>query len=376
MRIGFESKRAFTNFTGLGNYSRSTIELLSTFYPNNEYYLYTTPYKQRQILSFAERDNIKIRQPKGFFSFIPSLWRSFAVAKEAKQDKISIFHGLSGEMPIGLKKHGIKTAVTIHDLIFLRYPEFYKPIDRKIYKKKFTMSAQNADIVIAISEQTKQDCISLLGIDESKIRVVYQGCSAIFEKRCSDLEKEKVSQLYELPEKYFLYVGTIEERKNLITAIKALPQTPENYKLIVIGRPTPYITQVKEEIQKLALEDRVIFLQNIPTEHLPSIYQMAFAFIYPSLFEGFGIPIIEAINSKIPVITSSVSCLPEAGGPDSLYISPYDFNELASHLNKLILNENFRSDVIAKSYEYAQRFSKENVANNLWAVYKELSSSL
>lgn len=373
MRIGFEAKRAFSNFTGLGNYSRSTIEQLAEFFPSNEYFLYTTPYKPNDVHSFACRNNIKIVKPKGLAALIPSIWRSFGIGSDAKRDGVELFHGLSGEIPSGLSRKGIKSVVTIHDLIFLRYPEFYKAIDRKIYLKKFTKSAHEADLVIAISEQTKQDCVSFLGIDESKVKVVYQGCSGIYNQAATDEEKVNVAKQHNLPKRYLLYVGTVEERKNLLTVVKALPLIPNDIELVVVGRrAAPYADKVKSAISELGVENRVKFLRNIPSTSLPALYQMALAFTYPSIFEGFGIPILEALCSKIPVITTNVSCLPEAAGPDSLYIDPYDHQMLANHVCNLAESASYRTEVVEKSHLHTLSFTPEKIANNIYATYQEL----
>ena len=372
MIIGFDAKRAFRNFTGLGNYSRSTVSLLSVFFPDNSYILYTPPYKPHPEHRFANRENIQIVQPQGVYRRFPSVWRSLGITSNAKHDGVQLFHGLSGELPTGLNKRNIRSVVTIHDLIFLRYPQFYKPIDRRIYRKKFKSACENADLVIAISKQTKQDIIDFFGIADDKIRLVYQGCDPQFYETCSDERKQAVAAKYQLPLNYILYVGTIEERKNLNTIVRALASLPDKYSLVAAGKPTAYMQRVNSEIDRLGLNSRVHFIHKVDFRDLPAIYQQAEVFALPSVFEGFGIPVLEALNSKIPVIASNISSLPEAGGAHSMYINPVDSRELEQALLRLFADNDLRNSMITNGYQHALNFREEKIAADLWNVYAEL----
>jgi glycosyltransferase involved in cell wall biosynthesis len=372
MRIGFDAKRAFKNFTGLGNYSRSTISILSEYYPDNQYFLYTTFYKKHPLLTFANRPNITVRGPEGMLKRLPAAWRTYGMRTDINFDKIELFHGLTAELPVGIAAK-TRTVVTIHDLIFLRYPEYYKPIDRWIYTKKYVSACKRADLVIAISEQTKQELISFFNTDERKIRLVYQGCDPQFYRTCPDLEKKNVKALYKLPDEYVLYVGTIESRKNLLTLVKALRRLPEPLKLVVVGSPTSYFNQVQHYIATHQLESRVVFLHHTVFHHLPAIYQQAQVFCCPSLFEGFGIPLLEALHSRVPVVAAHSSSLPEAGGPGSLYVEALDEQALAGALLKAIEDKPFRQQMIDAGLRHAQQFNEEHIAKNLWDVYRELT---
>jgi glycosyltransferase involved in cell wall biosynthesis len=286
-------------------------------------------------------------------------------------DKIELFHGLTAELPVGIASK-TRTVVTIHDLIFLRYPEYYKSIDRWIYTKKYASACKRADLIIAISEQTKQELVSFFNTDEKKIRLVYQGCDPQFYQACSDLEKKNVKALYKLPDHYVLYVGTIESRKNLLTLVKALQLLPEPLKLVVVGSPTAYFRQVQQYIAAHHLESRIVVLHNTVFHHLPAIYQQAQTFCAPSLFEGFGIPLLEALNSSVPVVAANTSSLPEAGGPGSLYVEPLDEQAYAKAILKTIADKPFRQQMIDSGVNYAQQFREEHIANNMWNVYREL----
>ncbi len=371
MRIGFDAKRAFRNFTGLGNYSRSTISILSDYYPNNEYYLYTTFYKKHPMQNFANRPNINIRRPDGMLKRLPSAWRYFGLSADLLFDKIDIFHGLTAEIPVGIPSR-TRSVVTIHDLIFLRYPEYYKSIDRWIYTKKYRSACKRADLIIAISQQTKQEIIDFFGINEEKIRLVYQGCDPQFYQVATPREKANVKALYQLPDKYILYVGTIEHRKNLLTLVKAMELLPEPLQLVVVGKPTVYFDTVMKYIEAHKLERRIVFLPRTDFKHLPAIYQQAGAVCFPSLFEGFGIPALEALNSRTPLVASKISSLPEAGGPGSLYVDPLNHEEMAAALLKATTDEQARQKMITDGVAYARNFHEDHIAKNLWSVYQEL----
>ena len=369
MKIGFDAKRAFHNSTGLGNYSRDLIKILATYYAENEYYLYNPkPKKIDKIPSFT---HVHERLPTSFiWKKLSSIWRQSPIVNQLLRDDIDIYHGLSGEIPRNGKLKQIKSVVTIHDLIFLRYPELYKPIDRKIYLKKFKYAAENATKIIAISKQTKQDIIDFFHIDSQKIEVVYQGCHSIFKTSATPEATASLREKYNLPDRFLLNVGTIEKRKNLLSILKAITDIDVN--LVVVGRKTDYFQEVESFITENNLTHRVHFLEGLSLSELANLYQLAEIFIYPSIIEGFGIPIIESLFSGTPVITTSGGVFPEAGGPHSIYVPAGDILALKEQIYSLLRDESRRSQMIEKGYEYAQKFTDENIASNLIKVYKSI----
>jgi glycosyltransferase involved in cell wall biosynthesis len=229
----------------------------------------------------------------------------------------------------------------------------------------------NADRVIAISEQTQADIIHYFGIPEEKIDVVYQGCDMAFYQQWTETAKRKLAQKYRLPSSYLLYVGTIEPRKNLLQVIRARHLGKLDIPLIAVGRSTAYMKQVQEYITGHSLKD-ITFLQDIPSGDLPGIYQMANAFIYPSRFEGFGIPILEALISRTPVITSKGSCFHEAGGQASLYVDPDNTDEMIHAIRLVLDDQNLRKEMREKGYTHALGFREEVIAENLMKVYRNV----
>ena len=172
MRIGYDAKRAFNNTSGLGNYSRFVISAMARLFPENKYALFTPKQSTRFRSFYPQNPSVSVIEPTGLNAKIPGFWRVFNQLSDIKKNKVEIFHGLSNELPVGLSKAGIKSVVTIHDLIFLRFPELYKPIDRLIYKRKFAAACRQADKIVAISEQTKTDIIEFFGTAPEKIEVI------------------------------------------------------------------------------------------------------------------------------------------------------------------------------------------------------------
>lgn len=364
MKIAFDGKRFFNNNSGLGNYSRDLIRILAASFPENEYFLFNDNQSQRGKDIVALPNVSFVETSKGNWS------RQLKMGKDAQQINAGIFHGLSGELPLKWTEKKIKKIVTIHDLIFLRFPQYYSFFDRKIHFWKFKKAAEQADLIIAISEQTKRDIIQFLKVPEEKIRVIYQGCHHAFKANQSEEFLISIKEKYNLPERFILNVGTIEERKNLLNIVKAINGT--EIPLIVIGKKTKYFNKVQKFLKKNKLESQVQLLENVSMEELAAIYKLADIFVYPSLFEGFGIPVIEALFSETPVITSNVSCLPEAGGPDSVYIDPTNFQDIKAKINFLWDNESERNRRARKGLEFVQKFEDQLIAKNLHTVYQEL----
>lgn len=381
MNIGFDAKRAFHNSTGLGNYSRTLIQGLAVYYPHNKYFLFNPKPSHHYQFSFS---NVHEVLPEGLVDKnLSSLWRSSLVKNDLKKFGIQLYHGLSNEIPIGIKKTAVPAVVTIHDLIFERYPEQFKKMDVIIYRKKFKYACLNADRIIAISNQTKQDIINRYKIHESKIDVCYQSCHPVFAEKIDDVVKERLRKKYGLPENFFLYVGSIIERKNLLNICRALLQLKEkiNAPLIVIGNGKKYKQLVKNFIAENNLEKQIIFLSEKISDDdkqfqqattIAAMYQMAVAFIYPSFFEGFGIPVLESLWSKTPVITSNTSCLPEAGGSGAFYIDPHSVDAIAQAMQKLYYDSDLRNKMIEEGWQHAQNFSLQKSSAAVINVYKKM----
>jgi glycosyltransferase involved in cell wall biosynthesis len=382
MNIGFDAKRAYHNDTGLGHYSRTLIRSLAEYYPEHQYYLFNP-----KPSSIFQLNGINLHEvlPQHFTDkLFPSVWRSSRVKKDLTKKGIGLYHGLSHEIPVNIHKTGIPSVVTIHDLIHERYPEQYNPVDVKIYSKKFRYACTHADKVIAISEQTKKDIIDFYKTPAEKISICYQSCNPAFSKIVTDEEKMEVKEKYGLPDHFFLSVGSVIERKNLLNICRALFLLKDelDIPLIVIGDGGKYKARIKDYIRQTGLDNKIIFLSEKESARssisyktaadFPAIYQSAIALIYPSFFEGFGIPVLEALWSRLPVITSNVSCLPEAGGDGAHYIDPNSPEEIAAGMKKIYSDKNYTSGLISNGWQHAQHFTQKKCADAVMDVYKTL----
>ena len=384
MKISFDAKRAFQNFTGLGNYSRTLLQTLSKFYPENEYHLFTPKLSNNErIKEFLKSDGYIFHSSPGVFQFFKSLWRSVGISIFLKKSDIQIYHGLSHELPFFLPKK-IKTVLTIHDLIHLRYPNQYGWFDRKVFTFKSRYACRVADVIVAISEQTKRDIVSFYKIDANKVRVIYQSCHEQYQNfsnyldivNPNDIKKNflTIYEKYNLPKHYILYVGTINERKNALTLIRAyekiMNQTDAD--LVIIGNGSDYYIKVKNYLNENNLAHRVHLKPVVDFRDIPSIYWNAEIFAHPSVFEGFGIPIIEALYCGVPVVCSSGSCFAEAAGVNSKFVEPFDVDAWAKTLLELLNNPTEQKTMREAGFKFVQKFKNDVIAQQWNALYQSL----
>lgn len=387
MNIGFDAKRAAQNRTGLGNYSRFVIRILSEKFAGNQYHLYTPkPHRMPYLQEIPTLKHLFLHfPPQGIWSRIRSLWRVWGITKDIQKDGIQIFHGLSNELPLNIGTpeqrkmkaggKGCKYIVTVHDLIFIHTPQYYHWIDRQIYNFKFRRACRCADRVIAVSEYTKQEIMHYYHTPESKIDVVYQGCDPVFSQEIEEGKLQEVKARYQLPDKFVLYVGSIEERKNLMLVAKAMAELNRRAAIhvVAVGRRTAYVDQIQDFLKAQGIDYLFHFYHQVPYADLPSFYKWASTFAYPSRIEGFGIPLLEAISSGVPAIGCTGSCLEEAGGPNSIYVNPDDAKGMADAILRTCTDEPLRQHMISEGKKYALNFSDEKLSNDLMKVYENLS---
>jgi glycosyltransferase involved in cell wall biosynthesis len=380
LNIAFDAKRAFQNTTGLGNYSRSLISALAIHYPEHHYFLFAP--KQTGLFNTAPYAGMQTMLPKkAWHRWFRGAWRSKYVVGDLQRHGIDLYHGLSHEIPFGIHRSGIKSVVTMHDLIFERYPGQYNPIDVQTYRRKAKYACKYADRVVAISQQTREDLITFYDTDPEKIAVVYQSCDPAFAVPHTPEQLQAMRQSYKLPEQYLLYVGSVIERKNLLGIVKALHLSKGDIglPLVVVGDGKAYKKEVKAFIAAHGMERHIIWLneQRRPAyADLPLLYQGAKAFLYPSTFEGFGIPILEALWSRTPVITSRGSCFAETAGDAAAYIDPLEPATIAQAIRQVIEDPSLAQDMKEKGWAHAHRFTPDKCAAAMMEVYNGLNAEI
>lgn len=386
MNIGFDAKRAFHNSTGLGVYSRVLLDLLTQYFPEHEYYLFNP--LPGNLYEPPARQVHEIQPQKTIHKFLKGAWRSRWVINDVQKLGIQLYHGLSHEIPVGIGKTGAASIVTIHDMFPEIYPDNFKPIDLKIYRAKTRYACTYSTRILAISHETKKHIVDIYSVDPEKIDVIHQSYDPAFDRIATAQQKALVRKKYNLPAEYFLHVGTIIERKNLLNICKAinLIKNEMNTPLVVIGNGKAYKQKVKVYLTEHKLEQRVIFLSDalaaagnspfITAEDMPAIYQMSKAMIYPSFYEGFGIPVAEGLASGVPVITSNTSCLPEAGGDAALYINPESADEIAEALKKVYSDEHLVTTMREKGLKHVKNFTQQTYAHAVMDMYLKTMHSI
>lgn len=363
MILGFDSKRLFHNKTGLGTYSRLLVKGIHDAFPEENLVLFA----QNAHQSPFQED---FSQLKTVGSSLP-LWRSWGMRNSICEEGCDIFHGLSNELPLGIEKLKIRTLVTIHDVIFKVDPQLYPWLDRKIYDFKWKHSCRVADKVVAVSDHTRQDLCRYYGLHEEKI-VVLAPPVATSE---TNLNLDEVRKHYHLPDQFFLYVGALTRRKNVISILKALNRlkSADRVPVMIIGAG-PEKKALEDYIRESGLTNTAYFLGYVPTVHLPAIYKMAYALIYPSFYEGFGIPIVEALRQRTPVITSNTSAMPESAGPGGLLINPTDPDDLADAMLRILEDSNLHQQLSEAGYWHSLKYSPETICKEQMEIYREMAN--
>lgn len=336
LNIGFDAKRLFLNNAGLGNYSRWLVKGLLSQFPENAYHLYTPNVSEKE--KEFNKENVYTHLAPNLFK---TFWRTKGIKKDLIKDKINVYHGLSNELPMGIEKTGIKTVVTIHDLIFKIFPEYYNAIDRAIYDRKFLSACERADKIVAVSQHTKQSIIENYKINPDKIEVIYLDTAERYHHEPDQDKVKEIRDKYEIRRPFFLNVGALGGRKNQLNLLEAYAAISDRTEvdLVFAGKPGKDLEAFNKLVKKCDLERRVTHISFITDEELYYLYHGSYATVYPSLYEGFGIPILESYRSGKPVLTSEGSSLEEVAGQAGLICNPKDVSSISEQLLKLTESE-------------------------------------
>lgn len=373
MRIGIDLIPIIGGGAGLQRYAQQLIEGLAKFGHENEYVLFLN---EKVYNSFSIKQdnfkNIKVRTPPRTRFVFGQIYLPFRSIFE----NLDLLHSPVSASPYFTSK---KSVVTVLDLTFLLYPETMTKRSRFYWDFFMRLSIKKAWRIITMSESTKGDLINYFGVPDKKIRVIH--ISLIEDLSRSKLAKshiERVKKKYGLPERYILYLGTLEPRKNIKRLVQAFYKVKKKgdieYKLIIAGKKGWLFSDIFQVVNDLDLRDDVIFTGFIPDKDLPGIYSGAALFVFPSLYEGFGLPPLEAMACGTPVITSNVSSLPEVVGNAAILIDPYNIEELADAIYRVLSDANLRSEMINKGLSQVKKFSWERCARETLRVYEEVYS--
>ncbi len=317
---------------------------------------------------YLMRRNCSVVLPRGLVR--GAIWRTFQFGNGSNAYNLDLFHGLSNELPIGLHRSNIPSVVTIHDVAFRTFTDMYKWADRQIYDYKWRYACETSDRIIAISECTKRDIIRFYNVPEEKIDIVYQPVNPVYYQ--DDVIRQDYTQNI-TDREYILYVGAVNSRKNLLGIVKALELIPESRRpaLVVVGNGREYRQKVEQYIAEHNLDKWIIWANQIDNDQLIALYRNALMMVYPSFYEGFGLPIVEALLCACPVVTSNVSCLPEAGGPYSLMADPSSAEDIATQISRLLDDSDLCERNSRQGREWAiNTFNPSKLAKDLLSVYE------
>lgn len=300
------------------------------------------------------------------------LWEQLALPGALRRAHADVFHAPVNVLPARLP---CPAVVTVHDLAFIHYPQYVRPA-RRVYQRTFTRrSTRAATLVVADSQSTKRDLIALFTVPAERVRVVYPAIEPDFEPTADAARLAAFQARQQLPEHYLLFVGTLEPRKNLLGLVEAYamlraldPQAPP---LVIAGGKGWYYQAVFDRVRALNLEGQITFAGYIAREDQPLWYSGADLFVYPSVYEGFGLPVAEALACGTPTLTSNVSSLPEAGGPVAVQVAPDDPGEMAHAMQRMLADPMLRQRTAVEAPRWTQRFSLERMAAGYAAIYQE-----
>ncbi|HWB63350.1 MAG TPA: glycosyltransferase family 1 protein [Chitinophagales bacterium] len=366
MRVAFDAKRVFNNGTGLGNYARVLLNALMRDYKDNEYLLFTPRLKDEFFHQLNGSFKTILPETKYSRAF-SSVWRSWGISRDLLRERVNIYHGLSNELPFNIHHTGIKTVVTIHDLIFFKHTEQYPWIDRQVYKTKTKYAVKHADKIIAISHETKHDIIAFYKVPAEKIEVIYPAVEPIFYSGI-------ITPNPAPGKKYLLNVSSFYPRKNqrnLVLAYAAIANKIEE-ELWLVGGEGNMKAEIEALIESKKLTRRIKVLTGVSNAALPALYQNASAFIYPSVFEGFGMPVQEALFCGTPVIASKGGAIEEAAGGGSVFIDPYSVEDIAGKILKVTSDAALRKGMIEAGRKHAETMNDKALAANTMRVYRGL----
>lgn len=370
MQVCLDLSPAVHHHAGLGRYAYELLLALAKIDPENTYsILYNNPHQAQidpTLRSFPHYTTTLSYKPWRFSALLAHFLGFF---QDRLLPNVDVFHATDHLLP---RFSRIKTVFTLHDLIFLFHPETHKPLNRWFLTLMMPRFLRAADAIIAVSECTKRDAVRAYGIPEEKITVIYEGVSPRF--RPADPETVQAMRAkYGLPEHFILYVGTIEPRKNLTALLEAMTNLQSAIcNLVIVGKKGWLYEGFFQRLRELGLEERVHFTGYVPDEDLPALYSAADLFVFPSLYEGFGLPVLEAMACGAPVVCSDTSSLPEVAGDAALLVNPTDVRALAAAIERVLTDEALRASLQARGLERARRFTWEEAARRTLEVYQQV----
>lgn len=378
MKIGIDIRLIGKKRTGDETVIFNLVKNLAKIDNENSYFLFTDILDEKTIAEIKE--SLAIENKKNFkIIFLPAnkfSWNFWILPMYLRKNPVDIYH-TQYITPWFVPKN-IKIVTIIHDISFNFFPQFIKFFDLFFLKILIPISLRRADKIIAVSEFTKDEIIKFYKISPEKIECVYNAISDEFSNNnVSEEQLKETKNKYNLPDKFILYVGTLQPRKNipqLIEAFSRIKGKLENFKLVICGNKKAhnYDKRIENSIKTNNLENDVIFPGFIDEEDKQAVYRLAQVFAFPSFYEGFGIPLLEAMSQKVPIIASSIPSLKEVSGDSALYFDTASLDDFSQKMYDICINKKLREELVQLGNERINFFSWEKSAVKMLAIYKNL----
>ncbi len=375
MRIGFDITAIPRAKSGVGFYVLNLLKALAKIDKENTFYIFSK--KEDELLVDFEADNFHTIWHSMSNRLLRLGWEQTLLPRHISKYKLNIFHSPHYTVPL---KCRVPVVTTFHDMTFFSHPEVHEKSKVIFFQRMIPIAAQRADAIIAVSESTKKDVVNFLNLPKDKVDVIYEGVDVNFYRPISkDQKVDLIRERYGLEKDFLLFVGTLEPRKNIEGVIKAFLQvtkkTKKQYNLVVGGTKGWHYKSIFELVQKMNLHREVIFTGYVPEEDLPYLFNAASVFVYPSFYEGFGIPPLEAMACGTPLVTSNISSLPEVVADAGLLVDPFSTDEIADAIIRVLTDQNLCSELARKGRKRAQLFSWEKAAKETLAVYRRVAEN-
>ncbi len=362
-RFGYNSVTGLPNRVGSGEVCFQWLKELSKIDKKNEYKIFLPTLPTEDMPEETERFRYEIIKAK-------RLWTLIGLSKRLLKEKdLDVFFTPTHYSPFFTS---CPQVISILDVSYKKFPDLFTKFDLYQLALWGRLSVKKASKIITISRSSKDDIIQEYGVKSSKVAVAHLGIKPSLKLSMTDKD---LIQKYSITSPYILFVGTIQPRKNVLRLIQAFSKLAEkhpNLKLVIVGKKGWQYEEILREPEKLGISEKVIFLHNVTDEDLAAFYKFAEAFVLPSLYEGFGLPILEAMKYECPVITSNTSSLPEAGGEAALYVNPENVAEIASKIEKVLTDNKLKEHMIAKGKEQVKKFSWEKSAREVLQILEEV----
>lgn len=371
MRIGVNTRLLLEGrMDGIGWFAYETLRRMVSYHPEHEFFFFFDRKPSKQFL-FADNVTPVVVNPPARHPILWWLFFEVGIARVIKKHNIELFLSPDGFIPLHSK---VKTIDVIHDINFAHFSNNMRWSHQRYMEYFFPKYARKATHVVTVSDYSKRDIADTYGVDGAKISVVYNGAGMAY-KPLSESKKQTIRSKYSGGKPFFLFVSTILRRKNLANLLKAfdLVRESKDYKLVVVGAKVWWKAELKSAYNSMNHSDDVIFIGRAEADELSKLMSSATALVYPSFFEGFGIPIVEAFNAETAVITSNTSSMPEVAGDAALLVNPHNVNEISNAMLQLVENHHLRESLIERGRERRKLFSWDKAAEELWAVLLDVT---